>query len=110
MKDIFLNSTSKENLIEDLEKVYEKFVYLNEKNEKEISIAGIDFAIDYIGKGLKPGTGTYDIEGKEVIAPEYYTGILCNIRVDRELETLFNSFSSENTKVVTPAQPIRVFA
>lgn len=110
MKDIFLQSVSKEALLADLMALSPKFFYKDERNEEKLAQAGDGFALDYIGTLAKPGTGRWDEEGNEIVPVEFYEGVHCNVRVFGEMSNIFDSFSSDDTKQLSPSTPCRVFA
>lgn len=110
MKGIFLQSVSKEALLADLMALSPKFFYKNEDNEDMLAQSGDGFALDYIGTLAKPGTGRWDEEGKELAPVEFYDGVHCNVRVFGEMEDIFDGFSTDDTKQLSPATPCRVFA
>ena len=105
MQDIFLKSSSKETLIEDLKVLNKAFV----SEEGELIQASHNFALDYIGVLAIPGTGKWEDE-KEIEPVQFYDGIHCNLRVFNEFETIFSNFTSENTQVLKPTTPCRMFA
>ena len=110
MKDIFLQSVSKEALLADLMALSPKFFYKDQDNEDTLAQSGDGFALDYIGTLAKPGTGRWDEDGNELAPVEFYEGIHCNVRVFGETEDIFDGFSTDDTKQLSPATPCRVFA
>lgn len=114
MKDIFLQSTSKEQMISDLETLHPDFIYEEVKEDgtsvKNFRQAHVNFAIDYIGVLAKPGTGEWDSEGIMISPVEFYQGVHCNIRLYPKIENIFDGFTSSNTQLLNPETPCRVFA
>ena len=106
MKDIYLNSTSKEALVADLANVNAAFV----NDDGELVQASHSFAIDYIGVLARPGTGKWDEEGNELEPVEFYPGVHCNVRLLGDLENAFDGVTSAETTVLDPKTPCRVFA
>ena len=114
MRDIFLQSTTQEQLINDLYSFHPDFIIEEVSVDgtviKTIKQADKEFAIDYIGVLAKPGTGSWDADGKEISPVEFYPGVHCNLRLSGGLTNLFDSFVSADTKLLTPKTPCRVFA